>query len=293
MRDGGFCASMKGMEITILIPDTLNCTWSPWVVVRRRRKCRVVKLSLLPRLTSDLFLFRNHARGQSSSADRVLINKQKVIVPTGTFVHNVAKVFSPAEAEGCRAGSRCRGTPGHGILGIQPIQIWSSLKGWHPGRCSPFITWAWAGHYALASPTEAVGGPRGPCPPHPFCDSVTLWSNTVIKLGILVRKRSAGSFASSDNGLATGCSNSFIMLSCGCMSFPLPPPPSSPSRFHRAWNTLFSQGRLNLPEMWNMMSGKPEGHPWKAAQGDYITSCITKVACEALVEPCLHVWGYN
>lgn len=65
MRDRGFCTSMKGMEITILIPDTLNCTWSPWVIIRRRHKCRVVKLALLPRLTSDfLFLPRNHTWGQ-------------------------------------------------------------------------------------------------------------------------------------------------------------------------------------------------------------------------------------
>lgn len=48
MRDRDFCASIKGMEITILIPDTLNCTWSPWVIVRRRHKCQLQNFLYCP-----------------------------------------------------------------------------------------------------------------------------------------------------------------------------------------------------------------------------------------------------
>lgn len=66
MRDRDFCTSIKGMEITILIPDTLNCTWSPWVIVRRRHKWQLQNFLYYPGWHQNfLFYLRNRAWGQT------------------------------------------------------------------------------------------------------------------------------------------------------------------------------------------------------------------------------------
>lgn len=89
MRDRDFCTSIKGMEITILIPDTLNCTWSPWVIVRRRHKWQLQNFLYYPGWHQNFyFCLRNHARGQTKQLSEQESSKisRRMVVPAGTLL---------------------------------------------------------------------------------------------------------------------------------------------------------------------------------------------------------------
>lgn len=137
MRDRDFCISMKGMEITILIPDTLNCTLSPWVIVRRRYKCQLQNFLYYWGWHQN-FLFEESCLGSNKAArwTGVLINKQKVI-PAGMLVDSKTNIRfhqpqCPAEMLQCAGGARRSSGAGLPVCSAKP---WNSpRKEFTPGK---------------------------------------------------------------------------------------------------------------------------------------------------------------
>lgn len=123
MRDRDyFCASIKGMEITILIPDTLNCTWSPWVIVRRRHKCQLQNFLYYPGWHQNFYFHLEITLGVRQSSS---VNKSPRKQAGGwsfLLVHLlIAKqTFVPPSHSGQRRGCSVQGVQGD-------AQVWDCL----------------------------------------------------------------------------------------------------------------------------------------------------------------------